>query len=349
MITRPYSLVRSSDFIEGNDMRRIAGGILVVVGALLLGIGLLAKPYLYDRLAVVPLDQDSTSVSVGTGVDAIRAHVVDGESRIDKLTGVDVRSTRTIKGIPGVVRDVGVADTDAFWQTSVKSQAEVGGEYVDLSYSDAGVSVDRRTGETTNCCGDYASAGDLTDPTRVEPRTYEGQYFKFPFDTQQQDYLWWDSALQRAEPISFVQEDEIDGLPVYVFRQTLDPETIDALEIPGSLLSPTETGNVPVEVVYSNTRTLWVEPVTGVLIQGSEDVSATYEADGFDPVARTVGTIGFSPETVADNVETWAPKAALLSFVRDWLTLVGVVLGVVLIGAGAFLVLAGGRARPRRG
>lgn len=331
-------------------MRRIIGGILVVVGALFLGIGILAKPYLYDRLAVVPLDQDSVSVSVGTGVDAIRAHVVDGESRIDKLTGVDVRSTRTTKGIPGVVRDVGVADTDAFWQTSVKSQAEVDGELVDLSYSDAGVSIDRRTGETTNCCGDFASAGDLTDPSKVEPRTYEGLYFKFPFDTKQQDYQWWDSALQRAEPISFVQEDEIDGLPVYVFRQTLGPETIDALEIPGSLFSPAQEGNVPADVVYSNTRTLWVEPVTGVLIKGSEDVSATYQADGLDPIARTVGTIGFSPETVAENVDTWAPKASLLSFIREWLTLIGIALGVVLIAAGAFLTLSGGRRRaaPRR-
>ena len=347
-----YSLVRSAHFIvEGTDMRRTAGGILVVLGALLLGVGILAKPYLYDRLAVVPLDQDSISVSTGTGVNAIRAHLVDGESRIDKLIGVSVVSTRTIKGIPGVVDDVGVTDSDAFWQTSVQSQAEVDGELVDLSYSDAGVSFDRRTGESTNCCGDYASAGDLTDPSRVEPRTYAGQYFKFPFDTKQQDYSWYDTALQRAEAIKFVREDEVDGTRVYVFRQALGPETIDTLEIPASLFGSAEAGNVLADLVYSNTRTLWVEPVTGVLLDGSEDVSATYEAEGFDPVARTVGTIGFSEDTVAKNVAKWGPTAKLLSFVQNWLTLVGVAVGVVLLGLGGFLLLSGGQAvaqRPRR-
>lgn len=327
-------------------MRRVLGAVLVVLGALSFGFGVLAKPYLYDRLAVVPLDQDSVSVSEGTGVDALRAHVVDGESRIDKLTGVRVVSTRTTKGIPGAVEERGVASDQAFWQTTVRSQAEVDGELVDLSYSDAGVSVDRRTGEATNCCGDYASAGDLTDPDRVEPRIYEGQYFKFPFGVEQRDYQWWDSGLRRASPISFVEEAEVDGVPVYVFRQELGPETIDTLEVPGSLFSPTEVGNVAADAVYSNTRTLWVEPVTGVVIDGNEEVSLTYEAEGFEPVARTVGTIGFSDETVAENASTWGPKASLLSFVDSWLTLIGIGVGIVLIAVGGALLIVQPRATP---
>ncbi|MBM6403800.1 DUF3068 domain-containing protein [Phycicoccus sp. CSK15P-2] len=321
-------------------MRRVLGAVLVIMGALFLGFGVLAKPYLYDRLAVVPLDQDSTSVSEGTDMDVLWAHEdEDGQGKIDKLTGVRVVSTRQIRGIPGEVENLGLQDDDAFWQTTVRSQAEVDGRLVDLSYSDAGVSVDRRTGAATNCCGDYASAGDLDDPDKIEPRTYEGQYFKFPFDTKQQEYLWWDSGVQRADPIRFVEEDEIDGTRVYVFRQIVGPERIDAREVPGSLFSASETGNVAADVMYSNTRTLWVEPVTGVVIDGNEEVSLTYEAEGLDPVARTVGTIGFNADTVANNAATWGAKARLLSFIENWLTLVGVALGVLFIVGGAALLL----------
>ena len=86
-------------------------------------------------------------------------------------------------------------------------------------------------------------------------------------------------------------------------------------------------------------------------MDGSENVSVTYQAAGFDPIPRTVGTIGFSKETVADNVAKWAPKAALLSFIHDWLTLIGIALGVILLGLGGFLLLSGGQRvspRPRR-
>ena len=73
-------------------MRRIVGAILVVLGALLLGLGLLAKPYLYPRLATVPLDQDSTSISEGKNMSVLYPHVKNGAAAIDALKGVDVKA-----------------------------------------------------------------------------------------------------------------------------------------------------------------------------------------------------------------------------------------------------------------
>jgi hypothetical protein len=326
-------------------MRRLLGGILVVLGALFVGLGLLAKPYLYDRLAVVPLDQRSQTVSEGPSMNVLRAHVVDGAAAIDKLTGVKVVSTRQVLGIPGAVESKGVADQDAFWQTTVKSQAEVDGQLADLTYSDAGVSFDRRTGEATNCCGDFVSTGDLTDPASQKPMTFKGLYFKFPFDVQQQDYLWWDSDVERADPIKFQKVDDIEGLRVYVFQQKIGPEPISSLEAPASLFSPGATGDVTATEMYSNTRTLWVEPVTGVVIDGNEEIRKEYQAEGYDAVAKTVGSIGYNADTVSKNVDEWGSKASMLSFVDNWLTLVGLVVGLILLGLGGFLLLSGGGAR----
>ena len=320
-------------------MRRAIGVILVLLGALFIGFGLLAKPYLFDELAIAPLDQRSTSVSQGTDMDVIWPHVVDGKPAIDKLSGVRVVSTREVIGIPGVVEDAGVADTDAFWQTTVQSQAEVDGELVDLSYSDTGVSIDRRTGEATNCCGDYTSTGDLSDPTSEKPMTHEGLVFKFPFGVERTTYQWWDADVERAEPIEFQNEETIDGTPVYVFKQVIGPEPLASIDAPASLFQEGASGTVTATEIYSNTRTLYVEPVTGVVIEGREEINSVYEAEGYEPIAKTVGTIGFDDATVAKNAEDWGSKARLLSFIDNWLLLIGLAIGIILLGLGSYLLL----------
>jgi hypothetical protein len=221
----------------------------------------------------------------------------------------------------------------------VQSQADVDGQMVDLSFSDTGVSLDRRSGEATNCCGDYTSTGDLSDPTSQKDITHEGLVFKFPFGVQRTTYQWWDSDLERAVPIEFQGEDDINGTPVYVFKQTIAPEAISTIEAPASLFEEGATGNVTATETYSNTRTLWVEPVTGVVIDGNEELNTVYEADGYEPIAKTVGTIGFDDETVNKNAEDWGAKARLLSFIENWLTLVGLAIGVILAGLGGYLLL----------
>ena len=103
---------------------------------------------------------------------------------------------------------------------------------VDLSFSDTGVSLDRRSGEATNCCGDYTSTGDLTDPTSQKDITHDGLVFKFPFGVEKTTYQWWDADLERAVPIEYQGEDNINGTPVYVFKQTIAPEAISTIEAP---------------------------------------------------------------------------------------------------------------------
>src|SRR5689334_9256538 len=103
-------------------MRRVLGSVATVLGVLLLGIGIVAKPVLYDRLATVKLDQRSTSVSQGSGMSALYAHEVNGSAVFEKLQNVTLRSTRQVVGIPGRLTEAKKQDTDAFWQTTVRSQ-----------------------------------------------------------------------------------------------------------------------------------------------------------------------------------------------------------------------------------
>ena len=329
-----YPLVASAKQIHDREvgMRRIIGFVLATIGVAVLLIGALARPVLYDRLATVKLDQRSTSVSEGSGMAALRASA-DG---VTVLRDVTLRSTREVRGIPGRVKG---KDGQAFWQTGVTSEAVGVGK---LTFSQEGVSFDRRSAMTTNCCGDFASVGTLDEPTKIEPITHEGLFFKFPFDVQRKTYSFWDGDLKRAEPIAYKGMDKLDGVTVYRFQQKLGPEVVrQQTGLPGDLFGTTQP--VDADLVYENTRTLWIEPNTGVIIKGEEQQNKRFEAAGLPSVPVTVGTIGYSADTVRKNADDWGTKGQLLKALRTTIPVVGIVLGLLLLGLGLFLIFSGRR------
>ncbi|WP_406831025.1 DUF3068 domain-containing protein [Pedococcus sp. KACC 23699] len=321
-------------------MRKVLGSVAMVLGVLLLVVGVLAKPVLYKGLATVKLDQRSESTSVGSGMSALYAHEVNGSAVFDKLENVNLKSTREVLGIPGRVKAAGKQDTQAFWQTTVQSQAQIDGKWTDLSFSNEGVSFDRKSGTTTNCCGDFKSAGDLADPTKLVPVEHQGNFFKFPFDVQKKSYLWWDGDLGKATDMRFIREEKIDGLTTYLFRQTINKAEVAQRDVPKAVFGDKAAGNVAASVMYGNVRSLWVEPNTGVLIKGQEKVEKSLVAPGYDDVNTTLGTIGYSEATVKKNVEDWSSKGSLLGFINGPLTFIGIGLGILLIALGLFLVLS---------
>jgi hypothetical protein len=310
-------------------MRRVMGYVCMFLGAMVLMVGVLANPVLYHNLAKVPLDQKSRTVSTGEHMSALKAN----KEGIEVLTDASLKSTRDVIGIPGKAKG-----NSAFWQTVVVSQAV--NVPADLSYSQAGVSFDRVSGQATNCCGDYKSTGTLDNPGAIEPMTYKGLYYKFPFNTQKRTYQWWDVDLGRTEPMKFLRTQQIQGLQTYVFQQKSGPETYTKQAgLPGSLFNSAKP--VDADGIYENTRTLYIEPNTGVVIKGVEELNKRFEAPGFAPVPITKGTIGYDAATVNKNVKDWGPKGKLLGFIHGPLTPLGIVLGLILMGGGWFLAFGG--------
>lgn len=317
-------------------MRRVLGILSLLVGAFALLIGILAKPVIYESLAKVELDQDSVSVSRGENMSALQ---VNSEG-ITRLDGVTLVSTRTVVGIPGLAQD-----NNAFWQTTVESAVEDGPV---LTYSDEGVSFDRTTALATNCCGDYTAVGDASAPDDEATREaiqHDGLFFKFPFDTQQEDYPYWDGSLGRAVTAEFSGEESVEGVTTYKFVMELGPEEVsENTGLPGALFGTGE----PVDAgrIYQNTRTLWVEPNTGVIIRGLEEQNVHFAPrdSSLPTVPITAGTIGYTDDTVKANADEYGSKGALLGFINGPLTWVGILLGLALIALGAFLAL-GGRSR----
>lgn len=319
-------------------MRRTVAIALVAVGTTLLVLGLGLKYWAYPRLATVPLDQTSTTVSVGENMSVLVIRA-DG---VRVLDGAAVTSTRQVKGNVAAALDKGGSD-EAFWETSVESVADGVGV---LSQSQEGVSFDRYTGLATNCCGDYVATvravGDEFQSANT-PVTHKGLFYKFPFDTQKQDYPFWDGDLKDATNAAYAGTETLEGLSTYKFVQRIPDTTLEQRDVPASLFEPGGTGNVTADLVYANTRTFWVEPNTGVIIKGQEEVNKRLVWQGLE-AAATVGTIAYSPQTVTDQANAWGAKGRALGLVGGSTMLLAAALGALMLLGGLAMLSSAARA-----
>jgi hypothetical protein len=313
-------------------VRRVLGAVLLVLGVALVVLGALARPVLYDRLATVSLDQRSTSVSEGSNMTALRVWKDASGPHYDRLSGVTLRSTREVVGIPGAVPPA-ERSTTAVWQTGVTSEALGVG---DLTYSEELVTFDRTSALTTGAARDERSAGDLDDPSKMVPVSHSGLFYKFPFAVEKKTYPWWDGDLGRSVPISFVREETLYGTPTYVFQQVIPSTEVSTRTVPAAVFGGTG-GDVEATATYANTRTLWIEPNTGVIIKGQEQLDKSL-ASSVGTVATTLGTIGYTDKTVRDNASTWGTKGRVLGFLGGAFMWVGLIAGLVLVALGTVLV-----------
>ena len=135
----------------------------------------------------------------------------------------------------------------------------------------------------------------------------EGLQYKFPFDTEQQSYDYFDSSTFTTNPIEFVGETSIGGVEAYEFRQNLGPIDMwssirdhfaaisDGYDpaVESVLASYRREGmsaeqwgleGDPERVVdmrrfYTNTRTILVNPDTGQIVNGTEDIFQFFAED----------------------------------------------------------------------
>lgn len=320
-------------------MGKKTGFAAVVIGAFLLVLAVLAKTYAYDQLATVPLDQETETVSkTAPGDDATYLNVgAEGGPAIE--TG-PLESRRFVVGQVGPSKEASdeLGEDIAVWDT-FSFTAPPGTPSEDaLSGTRDLVAFERSSGETIRWTG----ASTETSGVKIEPTVFYGQYFKFPFNTQKEDYEFWDGSVKKATPVTYEGTDELEGLSVYKFVQEIEPVKIAELQVPGNLVGSTEA-SVLADRVYGNTRTLWVEPETGVIIKGQEEQLATLEVDGETKATITEAKLGYDDETVKATVDEYATKASLLKMIRVWIPLIGGILGVVLILGGGALLLRGRR------
>ncbi|WP_309136317.1 DUF3068 domain-containing protein [Nocardioides campestrisoli] len=304
-------------------MRGKLGPILSGVGGFLLVVGLLLKFYAYPNLAVAPVEQDTVSQLSGAG-----ATVFD----IPSLSEIQVDLTTTAKTTGDVKASQDAGDDIRVWENATSTKSD---DDVVRSRSIERVAFDAHTGEAVECeeCGTYSE----TVQGQPEAVDFEGQIFKFPFQTEKKTYQWWDSTLLRAFPAEYVREEKLEGLETYVFEQVIEPEVWTQMEVPPDVVGEEGEDSIEADRSYSNTRTFWVEPETGVVIKRQEQQGATLQIDGEDRATLTEVTTTFTDDTIANNVDEYGAKVTQLKMIRSTLPLVLGILGALLLVLGFVL------------
>jgi hypothetical protein len=257
-------------------------------------------------------------------------------------SGLTLTSTRFVKADQAAQTKQG--DNVAVWDSFVRSTDADG---TVLSAGLQRVAMDRTTGEAVQCCDTYNATSE--DPADRTATAYKGLIFKMPFNAQKQTYQWWDHTLLKPVDAKFIRTEDLFGTTVNVYRMVIPATPYTQQEVPASLVEndPKATGNVTVDRVYENTRTLWVEPNTGIVVKGEEILNTRFQKDGADVVTLQKGTIKYDDATVKANAEDAGAKGSKLHLVRSTLPLTFLILGVVLL-LGGFLVSRGSSGPGRR-
>jgi hypothetical protein len=309
------------------------GTVALFLGAFVLALALLSRFYMYDRLAVVPLNNVSTSTSsTGAGDDAEYLNaaagltITDGPLKNTKVVTGDVEASK--KASKELGRDVAVW---SIYDCTAAPAFDCGSGETALSATRDIVAFDRHTGQTVAWSGNEIQ----TDGETTKAAPFKGLYFKFPFGAEKKTYQFWDGTLRKATPAVYVGEGKVKGMKVYKYRQTIEPVVTGPIDVPGSLVGSSEA-TVTADQVYSSVSDYSVDPVTGVVLVGQTAQDNYLEVGGERKVTTTKATLRYTDKNISDTVDEYKSKAMLLTAVKTWVPIGGGIVGVVLIAAALF-------------
>jgi hypothetical protein len=326
-------------------VRRALSFILIGLGAFAIALGLLLRLYAYPRLAKIPLDQKATSVSTGVASDVLL--VLDDGKDVRVHHNVPLTSTMLVEGnllTPDAKPDGNIA----VWREKAQVVDDMN-HIVDASIRQ--LCLDRATSQGVRTCTReqqyITSKQDEHGRDIVQFTPQDGQNFKFPFGVEQQSYQFYDTTLRKPTEAKYVAEEEISGVDVYKFVQTIPDTKFDTEAVPGSLVGSPEP-SVTADRYYRNVRTLWVEPESGIIIKGQEDQHQELRVPNttLPPTVVFNGTLAFDGPTIKGNVDKANDAKSQLALVASTGPLVLIIGGVVFIVAGALMLILPGR-KPR--
>jgi hypothetical protein len=305
-------------------MARRVGFVLVFLGLFLLFFALVERVYAYPRLKKAPLDQYSQPVATGTG-----SYFNRSPDKLREITGAQLKNVRTVRG------DVKAgSDEVAVWD-SFNSTVDTADQGV-ITATQERIALDRVTGQSVQCCGE-------------NPR-HQGLTLKFPFDTRKTTYQFWDGPAQRALPAAFTREERINGVTVYRFEQRIDQLDIGDQDIPGTLAGDPETPSVQTDIIYSNVKTLWVEPATGIIVKAQQDVTQVLRTPGGEEVLTLIDAVlTYDDATVDTNADDAASGANQLRILGTIVPIAALALGLIALAAGLVLLRSPEGRRVARG
>ncbi|MFC9996474.1 DUF3068 domain-containing protein [Nocardia sp. NPDC127526] len=337
--------------------RRTVACLLVGLGAMLLVAAIMIPTYTVSRLAKTPLDLEITTVA--TNVPGTPSEVLDsksltsaeGSAKVD--TNVPLVSQRFV-----TVEDPANAEELTIQAGQTLRRTDKQGDTGLLTATIDRVTVDRKSGEPVSEVdggpnGAIAVTVDKQGQSVMDPVQHVGLQYRFPIGTEKKTYPYFDLNARKTFDINFVEETEINSMKVYHFQQTIPVTDLSTVaNAPTNKISGltaakwgVEGGDTPITMTrfYTNTRDLWVEPETGTVVKGGEQLHLYYARSGDKPeVTALKGTIVFDENTVESQIAVAKENIDKLSLYGRTMPIILGIIGAIALIAGAVIGFLGG-------
>lgn len=247
------------------------------------------------------------------------------------VTSGDVSTSVRVRGD----EDTGAAgDRTAVWEY-VSETSDADGTLV--ATSTTLVCLDRWTAEAVDCAGESVDG---------EPADVRGLTVRFPADTERRDYDLWDTTARQSYPARFEGVERLDGLQVYRFEQEVPEQVVRSVPVAGRLVGSVED-EVFADVVHSSTRTLFVDPQSGVVVTEEESpATALRGPDGTAGVVLLGGTFASSEASVDDALARAEDIRGERADLRTGVRWAAAGTGAALLALGALLAARRSPAQP---
>ncbi|KIA66365.1 MULTISPECIES: DUF3068 domain-containing protein [Nocardia] len=338
--------------------RRTVACLLVGLGALLIVAALMIPTYTVGKLAKTPLDLEITTIATNQpGEESLvldsKSLTGDGVAKIDK--DVNLVSQRFL-----TVEEPSDASEMTVQAGSTLRRTDKQGDTGLLTATIDRVTIDRKTGEPVDKepNGSIAVTVNKEMQSVADPVQHTGLQYRFPIGTEKKTYPYFDLNVRKTYDINFVEETEINSLKVYHFQQTIPatnlydvvPAPTNKLTFPAAKWGVEGEGDVTMARWYSNTRDVWVEPETGTVIKGGEQLHLFYARSGDKPeVSALKSHIVFNENTIESQIAVAKENIDKLSLYGRIMPIILGVLGVIALIVGVILGVRGGSAAAPAG
>jgi hypothetical protein len=293
--------------------------VAVSIGLVLLFLAPLARWYVLPRVKKIPTDYYYRAVSVGRGSYL-------NPQGFTVVGPVPLEDVHIVKGdVAASSKTVAVWDSfDSTFDTQNHHQ---------LSYSVDRYTFDRTTATAVKCCGENEDRkGTLT--------------LLFPIGAEKHSYDFWDSTAKRAFPAVYQDTETLAGLTVYHYHQVGGPVRLKTQQLTGKILGLPSLPTVQADWMYTVTTDLWVDPLTGAIVKGTQSNDQWFAVGGARKLTIATTSFSQSDQTVRGIADFVKTQRGLLLLVQRDLPLYGALAGVILVAVGLVL-LAPPRERAR--
>jgi len=313
-------------------MRRVFGVVLIGLGVFGLVFAGLVRFWAYPNGEKTPLDLDVPINATGP------AQVYDADT--GQLRSVQLRAARTVRVDSHASDSKNVVVVERLClviQQGNPPPCVSGSDSRLLTTTTDRVAADRKSAESVN---DPKYGENVNGDTTIK---HVGLTYKWPFHAKKKTYQFFNPDVGVASPATYEGKEKINGLTLYKYVCVTPKMEADVFS--GIVPKPNATVQA-IPGYYTDTRTVWIDPVTGTIVKGNEHQVRQFRGGALDGQTAIDLNETFDDATVkyqTRKAKDGRDKIELASF---WLPLAGLLVGVLALAGGILLLFVLGRRQP---